>query len=220
LHESGAVVGDDLKLAIAMNVASQRQRFASLATSQAMTFQKLRHNGDTHAKASPQKFLGNLGTRKVGPKNTVFGRDRPPCEDRRFAERPGRFLEKASNSFCGHPFFSRSMRRQKRIRMTQLIQAALNGPSMTIEELSDVGNAAMSEFEGLRCGKQTTLAFVQSGKGVTHHLLHRPGILGDHRGFLPKAKNPFPDRPDYHPNRAPKRPNATVNKFRFLSSFR
>ena len=38
---------------------------------------------------------------------------------------------------------------------------------MTIEELSDVDVAAMSEFEGLRCGKQTTLAFVQSGKGIT-----------------------------------------------------
>ena len=59
------------------------------------------------------------------------------------------------------------MSRQKQIRMTQLIQAAPNGPSMTIEELSDVDNAAMSEFEGLRCGKQTTLAFVQSGKGIT-----------------------------------------------------
>lgn len=52
--------------------------------------------------------------------------------------------------------------------MTQLIQAALNGPSMTIEELSDVDNAAMSEFEGLRCGKQTTLAFVQSRKGCNY----------------------------------------------------
>ena len=72
LHESGAVVGDGLKLPIAINVASQRQRFASLATPQAMAFQELRHNGDTHATASPQKFLGNLGTRKVGPKNTVL----------------------------------------------------------------------------------------------------------------------------------------------------
>ncbi|HKM84091.1 MAG TPA: hypothetical protein VJY15_24425 [Candidatus Acidoferrum sp.] len=97
--------------------------------------------------------------------------------------------------------------------MTQLIQAALNGPSMTIEESSDVGNAAMSEFEGLRCGKKTTLAFVQSGKGVTHRLLHRPGILGDYRGFLPKAENPFPSCSDYQPNRAPQRPDATVNKF-------
>ena len=48
------------------------------------------------------------------------------------------------------------MKRQKQIRMTQLIQAALNGPSMTIEELSNVGNAAMSEFDGLRCSKQTS----------------------------------------------------------------
>ena len=72
MHESGAVVGDDLELPIAINVVSQRQRLASLATSQSMTFEKLRHNGDTHAKASPQKFLGNLGTRKVGPKNAVL----------------------------------------------------------------------------------------------------------------------------------------------------
>ena len=72
LYESGAMVGDDLKLPIAMNVAPQRKSLASLATSQAMAFQKLRHNGDTHAKASPQKFLGNLGAREVSPKNTVL----------------------------------------------------------------------------------------------------------------------------------------------------
>ena len=71
-HESGAVVGDDLKLAIAMNVASQRQRFASLAMSQAMAFQELRHDGDTHPETSSHKFLGNLGTREVSPKNTVL----------------------------------------------------------------------------------------------------------------------------------------------------
>ncbi|MGA2703757.1 MAG: hypothetical protein ABSH35_22000, partial [Isosphaeraceae bacterium] len=35
-----------------------------------------------------------------------------------------------------------------------------------------------------------------------------------------KLKNPFLDRPDYQPNRAPKRPNATVNKFRFLRANR
>lgn len=72
LHESSAMAGDDLKLAIPMDMASQRQRFAGLATPQAMAFQKLRHDRNTHAKASPQKFLGNLGTRKVGPKNAVL----------------------------------------------------------------------------------------------------------------------------------------------------
>jgi len=79
--------------------------------------------------------------------------------------------------------------------MTQLIQAPLNGPSMTIEELSDVDNAAMSEFEGLRRGKQTALAFVESGKGVTHRLLHRLWILGAHHGLLPKAENSFSGSP-------------------------
>jgi hypothetical protein len=37
-----------------------------------MAFQELRHDGDTHAKASTPKFLGDLGTRKVGPKDAVF----------------------------------------------------------------------------------------------------------------------------------------------------
>jgi hypothetical protein len=72
LQKSRAVFGDDLKLPIAVNVASQGQRLASLATSQAMTFQKLRHHGDTHAKAAPQKFPDDLGARKVGPKDTVL----------------------------------------------------------------------------------------------------------------------------------------------------
>ncbi len=72
VQERGAVVGDDLELPIAMDVPPQRQRLASLATSQAMAFQELRHDGDTHAKAATQKFLGDLGTRKVGPKGAVF----------------------------------------------------------------------------------------------------------------------------------------------------
>lgn len=70
--ESGAVSGDDLKLSIAIGMASQRQRLASLATAQTMALQKLGHNADTHAKTSPQKFLGDLGTRKIGPQNAVL----------------------------------------------------------------------------------------------------------------------------------------------------
>lgn len=72
MRESGPVAGDDLKLSIAIGMASQGQRLARLATAQMMMFQKFGHDGDTHAKASPQKFLGNLGTRKIGPKNAVF----------------------------------------------------------------------------------------------------------------------------------------------------
>ena len=90
---------------------------------------------------------------------------------------------------------------------------------MTFKESCHVGDSATSEFEGLRRSKQTTLAFVQSGKGVTHRLFHRPRIPGNHRGFLPMPKNPFPGSPDYQPNRVPKSPNATVNKFCILTGF-
>lgn len=72
LREGGAVAGDDLELPISVDMSSKRQRFASLSASQAMAFKKLRHDGDTHAIASPQKFFGNLGTRQVGPKNAVL----------------------------------------------------------------------------------------------------------------------------------------------------
>ena len=72
LQESRAVIGDDLELPIAMDVTSQRQRLAGLATSQAMAFQELRHDGDTYAKAAPQKFLGDLGARQVRPKDAVL----------------------------------------------------------------------------------------------------------------------------------------------------
>src|SRR3954454_16294687 len=82
---------------------------------------------------------------------------------------------------------------------------------MTAEELSDVSDAPMSEFEGLCCGKQTTLAFVQGGKGVTHRLLHQSRIGDHHRSVLPAGKS-SPRPPQYQPNRVPKRPNATVNK--------
>lgn len=72
LGESGAVMGDDLKLSIAIGMASHGERLARLATPQAMAFQKLGHNADTHAKASPQKFLGDLGTRKIRPQNAIL----------------------------------------------------------------------------------------------------------------------------------------------------
>ena len=65
MHESGAVVGDDLELPIAINVVSQRQRLASLATSQSMTLEKLRHNGDTHAKASRRSSSAILGRERL-----------------------------------------------------------------------------------------------------------------------------------------------------------
>ena len=72
LIEFRTVVGDDPKLAIAMGMFSQRQRFASLATSQAMPLQKLRHHVDTDAEALLQELLGDPRTGEVGPKNSVL----------------------------------------------------------------------------------------------------------------------------------------------------
>jgi hypothetical protein len=91
--------------------------------------------------------------------------------------------------------------------MAQFLQAALNGPAMTTEELSDVGDATMSQFEGLRCGKATTLAFVQSGEGVAHRLLHRLRILGNHGGDLKEGGRSWPE-----PRRLPTKPCAKKAK--------
>jgi hypothetical protein len=62
VHELVAVGSDDLKLPIATSVFSQRQRFAGLATAQAVSFQELCHDGNTDAKAHVPKFLSNLRT--------------------------------------------------------------------------------------------------------------------------------------------------------------
>ena len=63
---------DELKLPTLLGMTSQRQRFAGLAMSQAMTIQELSHDSDTHTKASPQQFFGNLGPRQIGPQNAVL----------------------------------------------------------------------------------------------------------------------------------------------------
>lgn len=70
--ENGAVLGDDLKLSIAIGMVSHRKRLARLAAAQAMAFQKLGHHTDAHAKTSPQKLLGDLWTRKIGPQNAIL----------------------------------------------------------------------------------------------------------------------------------------------------
>lgn len=60
VHELGTVIRDDLELPIAMSILSKRQRFAGLATPQAMSLQKLRHDGNADVKAEGAKVLGNL----------------------------------------------------------------------------------------------------------------------------------------------------------------
>jgi hypothetical protein len=62
LHELGPVICDDLELSIARSVLSQRQCFASLATPQTMSLQKLGHDRDADAKAEGAEFVSDLLT--------------------------------------------------------------------------------------------------------------------------------------------------------------
>src|SRR5205823_8445628 len=105
-----------------------------------------------------------------------LGPDRPPCRDRRFPRRLRRFAERVSNSVAVPPFFSGSLGRQKGIGLAQVVQSAFDGSPMTTEEFRDVHNAAMPEFEGLCCGIDSTLTFVQGGERELHRLLNRQRV--------------------------------------------
>jgi hypothetical protein len=72
IHKLGSVVCDDLELPIAESMLSQRQGFASLATTQTMPFQELRDDGDADAKAEGAKLVGNLSPGKIGPENAIL----------------------------------------------------------------------------------------------------------------------------------------------------
>ena len=72
LHELGSVIRNDLELPIAGCILSQRQGFASFATAQTMSLQKLRDDGDTNTKTEGTKRLGDLSAGKIGPENTVL----------------------------------------------------------------------------------------------------------------------------------------------------
>lgn len=72
IHELGSVVRDDLELPIAESILSQRQDFASFATAQTVSLQKLRDDGDADAKAKRTKFVGDLSAGKIGPENAIL----------------------------------------------------------------------------------------------------------------------------------------------------
>ena len=57
---------------------------------------------------------------------------------------------------------------------------------MTAEQLSDVGDAAASEFECLVGSVQPALTLVERFKCEQHRLLDRGGIGPEHDGILPR----------------------------------
>jgi len=72
IHELGAVIRNDFELPIAESILSQRQGFASFATAQTMSLQKLRDDGDADVKAEGTKLAGDLSAGKIGPENAVL----------------------------------------------------------------------------------------------------------------------------------------------------
>ena len=68
------------------------------------------------------------------------------------------------------------------------MQAALNGLAMTVEKLSNVADAAVSEFDRFGCGKEPTLSFVEGREGDLHGLFDRSWVWRNHKGILPKRR--------------------------------
>jgi hypothetical protein len=65
----------------------------------------------------------------------------------------------------------------------KIFQTALDGFAMTVKKLSDVRDATVPEFEGLRCGIETTLSFIEGGKSKLHGLPDSAGVSGEHEGI-------------------------------------
>jgi hypothetical protein len=68
------------------------------------------------------------------------------------------------------------------------VQAALNGLAMAVEKLSNVADAAVSEFERLGGGIKATLSFVEGRESDLHGLLDRTGVWCKHGGILPSGR--------------------------------
>lgn len=71
---------------------------------------------------------------------------------------------------------------------------------MAVEKLSDVANAAVSEFERFGGGEEATLSFVEGREGKLHSLLGRNGIRRKHGGIQPKEEKSFSRPPSLQQN--------------------
>ena len=180
----------------------------------------IRWRHSRESRAAP--VLRRSGVARGWSRGHRLHRDRPRCADRRCRGKPCEYRGKWSNGSDGHPPFSRPIRRKRGVRNSKFVQAAFDGAAMTIEKLSDVGDAAPREFQSLGRRQESPLAFVQRSEGESHGLLDRRWILGDHGGFLPKGVIRAWSRLPHIP--CAKQPecasNATVNKFDVLGRLR
>ena len=59
---------------------------------------------------------------------------------------------------------------------------------MAVEKLSNVADAAVSEFERFGGGEEPTLSFVEGREGELHGLFDRNGVWRKHDGIQPKGR--------------------------------
>jgi len=107
----------------------------------------IRWRHSRESRAAP--VLRRSGVARGWSRGHRLHRDRPRCADRRCRGKPCEYRGKWSNGSDGHPPFSRPIRRKRGVRNSKFVQAAFDGAAMTIEKLSDVGDAAPREFQSL-----------------------------------------------------------------------
>jgi hypothetical protein len=71
---------------------------------------------------------------------------------------------------------------------------------MAVEKLSDVADAAVSEFERFGGGVKATLSFVEGREGELHGLLNGNGVWRKHGASCSKEENSFSRTPSLQPN--------------------
>jgi hypothetical protein len=67
----------------------------------------------------------------------------------------------------------------------EFLKTASNGLSVAGKQLSDVSNAAVSEFERFDCGINPTVAFAERMEYLLHRALEIERVGDNHGGVLP-----------------------------------
>jgi hypothetical protein len=71
---------------------------------------------------------------------------------------------------------------------SKFVPATLDSLAVAVEKLSNVADAAVTEFERFGGGVKSALSFVEGSEGKLHGLLDRSGVWRKHDGIQPKGK--------------------------------
>ena len=124
-------------------------------------------------------------------------------------------MGKRVSAAAAHPFFSRPSWRQIR-SLDKLPPSPTNRLFIAAKDLSQIGDASVTELGGLDRGKVTSLAFGQRIKEASHGLFDIRRVMWLHGGILPKRHPCYRNCRRLPKNRVPKKPNREVNFGQFL----